>query len=136
MKLNIKTSSRMGHRQTPQERMLSQAWWLTPGLQALWRQRQVDPGLEFETIYKASSRTASATQRNPAYKIWGGRGRRGEGRGKRKKMKRSYASGCTPMQNVGGWSDNSSINLKIEPAHSLDPPLNFITRIFIYRKYI
>jgi len=26
----------------------------------------------------------------------------------------------------GGGSDNSSINLQIEPAYSLDPPLNII----------
>jgi hypothetical protein len=43
-----------------------QVWWCMPSISALMRQRQVVL-CEFETslVYKASSRTARATQGNP-----------------------------------------------------------------------
>jgi hypothetical protein len=42
-------------------------WWRTPLIPALRRQRQIS---EFESslVYKVSSRTARATQRNPVLK--------------------------------------------------------------------
>jgi hypothetical protein len=49
----------------------SRAWWQTPLILALGRQRQADFWIsEFEAslVYKVSSRTARATQRNPASK--------------------------------------------------------------------
>jgi hypothetical protein len=54
-------------------------WWCTPLAPALGRQRQVDL-FEFEVslLYKSSSRTARATQRNPVLwrvglgiRVWG-----------------------------------------------------------------
>jgi hypothetical protein len=49
--------------------IVSRVWWHTPLAPALGRQRQMDL-LEFEAslAYKASSRTARATQRNPVSK--------------------------------------------------------------------
>jgi hypothetical protein len=41
-------------------------WWRTPLIPALGRQRQ--PEFEASLVYKVSSRTARATQRNPVSK--------------------------------------------------------------------
>jgi hypothetical protein len=43
-------------------------WWPTPLIPALGRQRQVDFGFEASLVYRVSSRTARATQRNPVPK--------------------------------------------------------------------
>ena len=43
----------------------SLAWWLTPLIPALWRQRQAVSEFEASLVYKVSSRTAKAIQRNP-----------------------------------------------------------------------
>jgi hypothetical protein len=40
-------------------------WWRTPLIPALGRQRQADFELEASLVYKVSSRTARAIQRNP-----------------------------------------------------------------------
>jgi hypothetical protein len=47
---------------------LSRAWWCTPLIPALGRQRQVISEFEASLVYRVSSRTARATQRNPASK--------------------------------------------------------------------
>ena len=46
------------------------AWWCMPVISALRRQRQVDFCIQFKVIlvYKVSSRTARAIQRNPVLK--------------------------------------------------------------------
>jgi DNA repair photolyase len=43
-------------------------WWLKPSIPALGRQRQVDFEFEASLVYRVSSRTARATQRNPVSK--------------------------------------------------------------------
>jgi hypothetical protein len=40
-------------------------WWRTPLIPALGRKRQVISEFEVSLVYKVSSRTARATQRNP-----------------------------------------------------------------------
>jgi hypothetical protein len=40
-------------------------WWRTPLIPVLGRQRQADFAFEASVVYKVSSRTARATQRNP-----------------------------------------------------------------------
>jgi hypothetical protein len=45
-----------------------QAWWCTPLIPALWRQRQEISEFEASLVYKVSSRTARAIQRNPVSK--------------------------------------------------------------------
>jgi hypothetical protein len=47
---------------------LSRAWWLTPLIPALQRQRQADSEFEASMVYKVSSRTARTIQRNPVLK--------------------------------------------------------------------
>jgi hypothetical protein len=46
----------------------SRAWWHTPLIPAFWRQRQAISEFEASLVYKVSSRTARATQRNPVSK--------------------------------------------------------------------
>jgi hypothetical protein len=46
----------------------SQAWWCMPLILALGRQRQAMSEFEASLVYKVSSRTARATQRNPVSK--------------------------------------------------------------------
>jgi hypothetical protein len=41
------------------------SWWRTPLISALGRQRQANSEFEASLVYKVSSRTARATQRNP-----------------------------------------------------------------------
>ena len=48
--------------------VLNWAWWRTPLIPALGRQRQVDSEFEASLVYKVSSRTAKAIQRNPVSK--------------------------------------------------------------------
>jgi hypothetical protein len=48
--------------------LASRAWWLTPLIPALGRQRQVDFWVRSHPVYKVSSRTARAIQRNPVLK--------------------------------------------------------------------
>jgi hypothetical protein len=43
-------------------------WWCTPLIPALGRQRQEDHEFEASLVYRVSSRTARATQRNPVSK--------------------------------------------------------------------
>jgi hypothetical protein len=43
-------------------------WWRTPLIPALGRQRQAISEFEASLVYKVSSRTARATQRNPVSK--------------------------------------------------------------------
>jgi hypothetical protein len=43
----------------------SRAWWHTPLIPALGRQRQTISEFEASPVYKVSARTARATQRNP-----------------------------------------------------------------------
>ena len=51
------------------DKHLAWPWWCTPLIPALSKQRKVDL-CEFETslVYRASSRTARATQRSPVSK--------------------------------------------------------------------
>jgi hypothetical protein len=44
------------------------AWWRTPLIPALGRQRQADSEFEASLVYKVSSRTVRAIQRNPVSK--------------------------------------------------------------------
>jgi hypothetical protein len=46
----------------------SWAWWYTPLIPALGRQRQVVSEFKASLVYKVSSRTARAIQRNPISK--------------------------------------------------------------------
>jgi hypothetical protein len=46
----------------------SQAWWRTPVIPALGRQRQWISEFEASLVYRVSSRTARAIQRNPVLK--------------------------------------------------------------------
>jgi hypothetical protein len=46
----------------------SRPWWRTPLIPALGRQRQVISEFEASLVYRVSSRTARATQRNPVSK--------------------------------------------------------------------
>jgi hypothetical protein len=46
----------------------SQAWWCTPLILALGRQRRRLSEFESSLVYRVSSRTARATQRNPVSK--------------------------------------------------------------------
>jgi hypothetical protein len=46
--------------------ILARWWWRTPLIPALGRQRQVE--FEVSLVYKVSSRTVRATQRNPVSK--------------------------------------------------------------------
>jgi hypothetical protein len=48
--------------------VLSQVWWCTPLIPALGRQRQAISEFEASLVYRVSSRTARATQRNPVSK--------------------------------------------------------------------
>jgi hypothetical protein len=43
-------------------------WWRTPLIPGLGRQRQVDSEFEASLVYKVSSRTARAIQKNPVLK--------------------------------------------------------------------
>ena len=43
-------------------------WWCTPLIPALGRQRQVNSEFKASLVYKVSSRTARATQRNSVSK--------------------------------------------------------------------
>jgi hypothetical protein len=67
-----------------------QMWWCIPLVPELQRQRQVDL-CEFETclVYRASSRIARATQKNPVTK-------------KKKKKKKSYG------RSEGPWQDRAT----------------------------
>ena len=47
---------------------LAGQWWWTPLIPACGRQRQVDLWIEASLVYRWSSRTAQATQRNPVSK--------------------------------------------------------------------
>jgi hypothetical protein len=71
-------------------------WWRTSLILALERQRQAGP-CEFKVIldYKASSRTARATHRNPVWKNQSGRRERGR-RGLVGREWGSVASGFLP----------------------------------------
>jgi hypothetical protein len=44
------------------------AWWYTPSIPALGRQRQADSEFQASLVYKESSRTVRALQRNPVSK--------------------------------------------------------------------
>ena len=46
-------------------------WWFTPLIPAFRKQRQADL-CEASLVYRASSRTARVTQRNPVFKKRGG----------------------------------------------------------------
>jgi hypothetical protein len=48
------------------EKILAQQWWRTPLIPALGRQRQAE--FEASLVYRVSSRTARAIQRNPVSK--------------------------------------------------------------------
>jgi hypothetical protein len=45
-----------------------QAWWLTPLIPALGRQRQADSEFKASLVYRLSSRIAKDIQRNPVLK--------------------------------------------------------------------
>jgi hypothetical protein len=47
---------------------MARQWWRTPLIPALGRQRQEDSEFEASLVYRVSSRTARATQRNPVSK--------------------------------------------------------------------
>jgi hypothetical protein len=48
---------------------LAEQWWRTPLIPALEKQRQANfSEIEASLVYRASSRTARATQRNPVSK--------------------------------------------------------------------
>jgi hypothetical protein len=50
--------------------MLARQWWRTPLIPALGRQRQADSEFEASLVYRVSSKTARATQKNPENPVW------------------------------------------------------------------
>jgi hypothetical protein len=67
----------------------SLAWWLTPLIPALWRQRQAVSEFEASLVYKVSSRTAKAIQRDPVLKKEKKRKEKKRKEKKRKEKKRN-----------------------------------------------
>jgi hypothetical protein len=60
-------------------------WWRTPLIPALGRQRQAISEFEANLVYKVSSRTARATQRNPVKEKKKRKGKERERKEKKKK---------------------------------------------------
>jgi hypothetical protein len=52
----------------PKRKINARQWWRTPLIPALGRQRQVDSEFEVSLVYRVSSGTARAIQRNPVLK--------------------------------------------------------------------